>query len=512
MVSIFVLLYSTSLHSRAAAIMCGTKSIAVLVVAVVGTACVLYSVSATRDYRSDVVHYPRRSHSDDRHFRNETRRREDTRHHHRRAERAVDRHGSSSTYRSERLDRQPRHEPRSSRTERHARYSSQQDRQAADDRSNRAEGEQRRRHRVHQSRCHDRPQPICNQRQPSSLLPPGCEPISDDDGDIEMADLDMAANGNTGNSGQRRCRQELPTPSNSGSRANSAPTQPTPSSLANQISNATNSQTPSNESAVNLSRPGNKRSLIQRHAENLRNLIMERGYHETLQSWLASSSYTETSDDNDRLESLAYARWCRDWALVFERHGAARVREIFDDTRPRQRSSPGVWNERIIFNAWFDARLQHPGGQRLRAGWVSQSWEAVSNDRAGRIERLSLNGVDDVLYELTSLDPEFVAVFGPQLGPVLTPTSLLLPGRNDSENNTTNEAGVVDNRAQHSTTAVGTTATSSQDGDTPPPPGDDLYDPAFPTTSSPSTAINGTTNDLPPLLQALVVSSPTSKK
>jgi hypothetical protein len=273
---------------------------------------------------------------------------------------------------------------------------------------------------------------------------------------------------------------------------------------------------------------------------------MLRGYLETRESWIAWPQYVNAANQEERDETLAYLRYCRDLALTFDRHGAARSRDILE-ALPAHRRLTGDWNQRIIYNSWFDARNARENGRRWVAGWVSQSWEQALVDRPARIELLSLDGREDVLYELTEFDTEYVPIFGPQLGPVqhldtgfrlqtrpadghpngeqhlneASDTTALHQANNVSPENNTSlkvktemlaELDVATNRATTSGAVLNgnrNRPTSSNEETE----GPELYDPAHPTTEAEVTNATAqpSVDDLPPLLSAMVFRGPALK-
>jgi hypothetical protein len=158
--------------------------------------------------------------------------------------------------------------------------------------------------------------------------------------------------------------------------------------------------------------------------------------------------------------------------------------------------------------------------------------------------RLSLNGQDDVLYEVTEFDAEYVPIFGPQLGPT--------PPFDNSDLIALRQRAPISSSANE---IIETDATGNSTEPTPPEPvpapvqvqaeaptappeqasqqnttsqsrnengsrthGGDLYNPAEPTEDATDSAHTNTTrtgdsdnngvNSLPPLLRALVVDAP----
>ncbi len=155
----------------------------------------------------------------------------------------------------------------------------------------------------HRQMSHDcqRPTPL----QLTALLA-HCEPVSDNepdsDGDVVMTELS-----------------------------------PRPARRAAAIQRSQQTTAPSTQSVSQQHRnEQGRRTFIERHAENIMVAVMENGYLETLNSWVQTTSYTATVDEDERRESLALLRWCRDLALVFDRHGAARTREVLEGLPARR--------------------------------------------------------------------------------------------------------------------------------------------------------------------------------
>jgi hypothetical protein len=249
---------------------------------------------------------------------------------------------------------------------------------------------------------------------------------------------------------------------------------------------------------------------LQQFATRIRENVLRTGYFETAESWRSSHLYAGLPSDLVRALSLRFARWCRDLALVFERHGAARSREIIHQMGDDM-CSAGFWNEMVILDAWVEARRAAEDERHLLAGWVTQTWENVSAGRASRITRLSLDGQTDPLHESTNFDADFAHMYGPLLGPTPPePTA----GRNNS--------GTVVGSQDRETRRSGTPGTSN--------PSNGAFDPtpvpvphpsstatAPDTTANTATTVNDTTggvpaetgpaDSLPPLMRNLVVSS-----
>jgi hypothetical protein len=132
-------------------------------------------------------------------------------------------------------------------------------------------------------------------------------------------------------------------------------------------------------------------------------------------------------DDGVRALSLRYARWCRDLALVFERHGVARSREVIQQAG-EDMCSGEYWNEGALLTAWVEARMAAPNERPLLAGWVTQTWQHAENTRESRTTRLALDGRTDPLLEPTNFDADFAHLYGPQLGPTPPATAVTEPG------------------------------------------------------------------------------------
>ncbi len=75
-------------------------------------------------------------------------------------------------------------------------------------------------------------------------------------------------------------------------------------------------------------RPSHLMDALDQYATKIRDNVLRRGYLETLEAWRASPEYLGLPTDQVRGASLRFARWCQDLAVVFERHGAARSREV----------------------------------------------------------------------------------------------------------------------------------------------------------------------------------------
>jgi hypothetical protein len=173
-------------------------------------------------------------------------------------------------------------------------------------------------------------------------------------------------------------------------------------------------------------------------------------------------------------------------------------------------------------------------------------------DRPARIELLSLDGREDVLYELTEFDAEYVPTFGPQLGPIQHLETGFHPlprpddghvvgGQNESEvritmaspatistvprqtaapANTTSlrvktellaelDATTASEATSGTTEHEATTTPATPNGET---GGHKLYDPAHPTTEPTNATNQPSVDDLPPLLSAMVFRSSITKK
>ncbi len=209
------------------------------------------------------------------------------------------------------------------------------------------------------------------------------------------------------------------------------------------------------------------------------------GYYETVESWRASEMFVGLPNDAVRALSLRYARWCRDLALVFERHGAARSRETILQMGEDMCSNE-YWNELELLNAWIAARTAVIHERPLIAGWVTQTWQHVAEGRNSRITRLSTDGLTDPLFEQTNFDADFAHLYGPLLGP--TPPQDVVPAPATGAT-TSNNATEPSNDAHHEASnadagARGTTAGQSNNG----------------------TDGTATADTLPPLMRSLVVS------
>jgi hypothetical protein len=391
-----------------------------------------------------------------------------------------------------------------------------------------------------------------------SLLPEGCESITDsedEDGDTIMAEV------NNSQASRRADRVEKSGGAARSQNSNSAKPRsddrvklgggserPQSSNRAEQDNKTSNSQDPMKPTESQKSKQSQR--LLDEYADSIRSNVMQRGYLETRDSWIAWPQYINANNQEERDETLAYLRYCRDLALTFDRHGAARSREVLE-ALPVHRRLNGVWNQRVVYNSWFDARSARVNGRRWVAGWVSQSWEQVLADRPTRIELLSLDGQEDTLYEFTEFDTEYMPIFGPQLGPVQhLEIGLLRQPRPDnghlSEEQRLNGTGAtsapastalretIDATSENATSlqvkkellaeidttaSVATMSGETRDGSAITPAaasgnnrGQELYDPAHPTTEPTNTTAQPSVDDLPPLLSAMVFRGSVSKK
>jgi hypothetical protein len=235
---------------------------------------------------------------------------------------------------------------------------------------------------------------------------------------------------------------------------------------------------------------------------------MRRGYHATLESWRQSPFFQQLPTDQARAASIRFARWCRDLALVFERHGEARSREIIDQMRP-DLFSEGIWNELGVLETWVAARRDDDRDGRLTAGWVTQSWEYVLSSEAGRRARLALDGQTDPLREVTSVDTDFAARFGPQLAP-----SPPQPPANSGTHSAVSEQPPTPPPAsggQQPVTQLTGQTSSANDGDESQPPSSNEDGRAGLNNTAGHAALSQTTGAdlLPPLLRNLVVTTNT---
>jgi hypothetical protein len=360
-------------------------------------------------------------------------------------------------------------------------------------------------------------------------VPDGCEPLTeseDEDGDAIMTEVS-----NPRPTPRRDGKQEEKKQADSRSKKDDKSN----GSSSKQDSANANS---SNLAAPNSTNPAKAKpvSLLDEYADSIRRNVLQRGYGETMQAWITSPQYTGSTNQEQRDETMAYLRYCRDLALTFDRHGAARTREILE-ALPVQRRLRDDWSQRIIYNSWFDARNSRENGRRWLAGWVSQSWDQAVADRSTRIELLSLNGQDDVLYELTEFDTEYVPIFGPQLGPVQHRDAVFQSSeqRNTQQNlptepqdGATATVNATSLRVKEELLAgldsAPTTAENnrggrrdhSREGEV--ANGLELYDPADPTTESTNSTASAAAStarpnvdELPPLLLAMVFRSSTPK-